>query len=641
MQNMKLFEPIKINKLEIKNRMVVSSMVTNYIAEDGMANEKFIAYHERKAQGGFGLILPEDYVISPTAGGFKGLPGLWDDSQIPGHKELTDRVHAAGARIFCQIYHAGRQTTSQINGVRCVAPSAIPDPTMGEIPHELTVEEIHELVKLFGKASGRAKKAGFDGVEIHGAHGYLIGAFNSPFSNKRTDEYGGTPINRSRFMTEIIQEVRSVVGQDFPIQLRISACEFVDGGLGIEDAKVIAMLAEQAGIDSIHVSQGVYASAEMIIAPGSVAHGAFANNAAEIKKVVNIPVITVGRINDPLIAEAIIRSGKADMCSMARASLADPDMPKKAMEGKLDEINHCIGCLQGCNGEEMKGNCIRCLVNPMTGMESEYKTEKAEEPKKVLVVGGGVSGCEAAIVAAQRGHKVTILEKSDELGGQWLAASVPIGKADFTMFVNWQKTMIKKLGIDVVYRTEANKAIIDAYAPNAVILAYGGEPGIPPIPGLKGNGVLAEDILRGQSPCGRKAVVIGGGLVGAETADHVSAHGTEDVSVIEMLPQIAKDGEDGVLCFLKRRFANKGIHVYTSAKVSEVTDTTVTFIKENKKQTIGEVDTVIIATGRKTVSKLEESLQGASYEVITVGDAREAKQGYIDIREGYEAGLTI
>ena len=289
---MKVFEPFKINQMELKNRMVVSAMVTNYCSEDGMATEKFIAYHEHKAKGGWGLIITEDYAVTPTAGGFKKLPGLWEDGQIESHKELTRRIHEVGGKIAAQIYHAGRETSSAITGEQPIGPSALKDPTMPETPREMTVEEIHELVEQFGDCARRAKEAGFDAVEVHGAHGYLIGAFASPFSNKRSDEYGGTIRNRARFAMEIIEE-----------------------------SKILARLVEEAGADCIHCSQGVYASTHVIIPPSVVPRAAYVENAAEIKKVVDIPVIAVGRINDVEIAESVLQADKADLVTMARASL--------------------------------------------------------------------------------------------------------------------------------------------------------------------------------------------------------------------------------------------------------------------------------------------------------------------------------
>lgn len=359
----KLFEPIKIGSLKLKNRMVVPAMVTNYANHDGTASETFIAYHEAKAKGGWGLIITENYCISPEAGGFYNLPGLWEDSLIESHKKLTDRIHAVGGRIAAQIYHAGRETTSVITGVQPVAPSALKDPTMPETPRELTVPEIEEIVEKFGDTAFRAKKAGFDAVEIHGAHGYLINQFLSPFSNKRIDEYGGTIEGRTKFALEVIKNVRSKVGEDYPLIFRMSTVEYVEGGLEIEESKAIARMIEKAGVNAVHCSQGVYKTSYNIIPPYAVPRAAFVNNAAEIKKVVNIPVIAVGRINEPSIAEAVILSGKADLVSMGRASIADPELPNKIREGRFSDMQFCIGCMQGCSGECGKGNPIQYLYH--------------------------------------------------------------------------------------------------------------------------------------------------------------------------------------------------------------------------------------------------------------------------------------
>lgn len=289
---MKAFEPFRIGKLELKNRLVVSAMVTNYCYPDGTPAEKYLAYHEHKARGGWGLIITEDCAIAPKAGGFTRLPGLWEGSQIQPHQELTRRVHQAGGKIVVQIYHAGRETSSSITGERPVAPSPIREPSMPETPRELTVEEIHQLVEQFGDCARRAQQAGFDGVEVHGAHGYLVGAFASPFANKRCDEYGGTIQNRARFAVEIIRNIKQKCGADFPVLYRMSAVEYVPGGLEIEEAKVLARLVEEAGADCIHCSQGVYASTQHIIPPSVVARGAYVQNAAAIKSAVHIPVIT-------------------------------------------------------------------------------------------------------------------------------------------------------------------------------------------------------------------------------------------------------------------------------------------------------------------------------------------------------------
>lgn len=585
---MKVFEPFKLGNLELKNRMVVSAMVTNYCSPDGNATEKFIAYHEHKARGGWGLIITEDYAVTPTAGGFVRLPGLWEDRQIQSHRELTERVHRAGGKIAAQIYHAGRETSSAVTGVQPVAPSPVKEPSMPEMPRELTVEEIHELVEQFGDCARRAREARFDAVEVHGAHGYLVGAFASPFSNKRSDEYGGTIRNRARFAMEIIRNIKKKCGEDYPVLYRMSAVEYVPGGLEIEESKVIA----------------------------------------------------VGRINDVEIAESVLESGKADLVTMARASLADPDMPNKVKEGRADEVIRCIGCLQGCAGENGKGNCVRCLVNPLTGMEDEYDLSPVQSPKQVLVIGGGVSGCEAAIAAAMKGHKVTLIEKTGRLGGQWIPASVPVGKSEFTSFIYWQKKMLEKLHVQVLLNTEADKELIRLYDPDTLILATGSRPFIPPVKGTDQDFVTnAHDILLGKREAGNNVVVVGGGLVGAETADMLGGQCSQ-VSIIEMLPQIMKDGEPSPAKYMKERFRANGVKIYTSTKLTEVGDHCVIAEREGESFTIENVDTVIIAVGVRSNRSLLDHVEDLSCKIMKVGDANGVKNGYLGIREGFEAGLN-
>ena len=636
---MKLLQPIKIGSLSIKNRMVVSAMVTNYCREDGYPTEKFIAYHERKAKGGWGLIIAEDFCIMPGVGAFRRLPGLWEDAQIESFKACTDRVHAAGGCMFAQIYHAGRETTSAITGQQSVAPSPAKNPVLNEIPRELTVEEIHEIVSRFGECALRAKKAGFDGVEIHGAHGYLVNSFVSPFSNKRCDEYGGTIENRMRFAVEVVKEIRRVCGEEYPIIYRMSVREYVEGGLDLAESCILARALEQAGVDALHCSQGISALVRHVVPTSVVRPGAYRENFSAIKHAVSIPVIAVGRINDPLVAEDILECGDADLCTMARASLADPSLPEKVVENRCEDILHCIGCVQGCIGENAKGNFVRCLVNPMTGMEDEYHVEMAARPKTVVIAGGGIAGCEAAITAAMRGHHVHLLERGDRLGGQWIAAVVPPGKAEFSSFIVWQKQMLQKYHVAVHLNCEAEKDVIMRWSPDLVINATGSIAAIPPVSGLREFGVCAEDVLLGRVKAVKKAVVIGGGLVGAETADHLAMHGA-DVALIEMLPSILNDGEPLPKELLLERFQKRGVKVYTSAAVQSVTESCVRYRKDESDYVIEDVELVVIATGRKKDSSKQQIFEELPCDVVSVGDAASVKNGYLNIREGFEAGLS-
>lgn len=395
-------------------------------------------------------------------------------------------------------------------------------------------------------------------------------------SNKRSDEYGGTIRNRARFGMEIIRNIKEKCGKDYPVLYRISSVEYVPGGLDIEESKVIARLMEEAGADCIHCSQGVYASTHTIIPPSVFPRAGYVEHAAEMKKAVQIPVIAVGRINDVEIAESVLQSKKADLVTMARASLADPELPNKVLKGRGDEVIRCIGCLQGCIGENGKGNGIRCLVNPLTGMEDEYDLTPAEKPKQVLVIGGGIAGCEAAISAALKGHKVTLIEKNDRLGGQWIPASVPIGKSEFTSFLCWQKSMLEKMHVQILLNTTADAELIKLYEPDTVIIATGSRPFIPPIQGADQDFVVAaHDVLLGKTEPGNRVVVIGGGLVGAETADMLGQQ-CEQVTIIEMLPQIMKDGEAAPTKYMKERFFQNGVQIHTSTKLLEIGDHTVT-----------------------------------------------------------------
>jgi NADPH-dependent 2,4-dienoyl-CoA reductase/sulfur reductase-like enzyme len=461
----------------------------------------------------------------------------------------------------------------------------------------------------------------------------------SPYSNKRTDEYGGSFLNRMRFPLEIISNIRAKAGNDFPIIFRISGDEFVPGGRTIEDTKAIAILLEKAGINAIHVSAGVYASAHAIIPPSAVRHGWITDFAAEIKKVVSIPVITVGRINDPFLAEEIISSGKADLVSMGRGSLADPELPNKAAVGKFGEIRHCIGCMQGCIERLFKNIDVKCLVNPTLGREIEFAIKPATSKKKIFIAGGGPAGMEAAIVVAKRGYEVHLYEKTDKLGGQFELAAVPPNKGEFATFTAWQKTQLKKLNVNVYLNTELTTEIVDSEKPDVVIIATGGRPAIPNIPGVdKPNVVTAHNVLKGKVDVGHKVIVIGGGMVGSETADHLANHGKE-VTILEQLPEIAKDEQDSVRYFLLKDLKENNVAIYTNTPVKEIVDDGVIVDRNGKEEKISPTDTIVLAVGVKPVNELVNKLEGKVNKLITVGDALEVRKALEAIEEGYKAGL--
>lgn len=635
----RLLEENYIGTMKLKNRMIVPAMSTRFVGDDGKATEQFIAYHETRAKGGWALLITENIVIDKGVGAKKELPGLWEDEQIEGYKKLTERIHRADGRICAQIYHAGRNTHSGITGVHNVAPSPICDPSNREIPYELSVEEIKSIEEKFANAALRAKKAGFDAVELHGAHGYLIAQFLSPYSNKRCDMYGGSLENRARFAIEIVRAVREKVGEDYPLIFRISGTEFIPQGMNIEHAKAICMLLKQAGVDAINCSQSSPATAYNTVPSFYVSNGAFVELASEIKKVVNVPVITVGRINSPHMAEEILESGKADIIAMGRASVADPELPHKVEQGDTEAILTCIGCCQGCLGNTIKKKSLTCLVNPFAGKETLYSPQsKTAKPKKVFVIGGGISGCEAAIVSAMKGHTVTLVEKTDRLGGQWIAASMPNHKSEFTSFIGWQKLQLERLGVKVILKTSVTREMIVSELPDVIFNATGSQPIMFNLEGIENiETVTAHEILLGKKSFGKHPLIIGGGMVGAETAEYIARYGVP-VELVEMRDGVAVDCEPGPKYFLMKSLKELNVNLHTSAKTKRIEGNAVIIEKNNSEQRIEDVDQIIFAVGVRSNQEINSVLDGIDVDIIHIGDVASTKNGLANVQEAfYEA----
>lgn len=638
-----IFTPYKIGSVEIPNRFVVPAMVTNFCNEDGTATEEYIAYHEAKAKGGWGLIITEDYAICKAGKGYKRVAGLWDDEQIESHSELPARIHQHGSKIFAQIYHCGRQTTFSSNGgEKIVAPSRLQCPKTGSIPNELTVDEIKIIEKQFGDSVERAKKCGFDGIEIHAGHGYLISQFLSPYSNKRIDQYGGSLINRSHFLKEIVEEVRSRVGKDFPIIVRTSAKEFMPGGIDISDTRAICMLLEQWGVNGLHISVGTYGD-NTNVPSMFTSHGWICDYAEEIKKVVSLPIITVGRINDPVIAEGILKAGKSDFVAMGRSSIADPEMPIKAKAGDLESIRYCIACMQGCTGFLHMDQPIRCMVNPLIGGTSYASPQKTKTIKKVTIVGGGPAGIGAALGAAQKGHEVTLLEGENHLGGNFRLAGVPLAKGEFESYLSWANAEFSRLGVNIILNKRVDDAILKAFNSDITILAIGGVPVVPSIKNIDDKKVvLAEDVLKGEIETAKDVVIIGGGLVGIELAIFLGFY-RKEITIVEMLPDIAHEATSAIREQTEKYFEKYHIRVMCNTKVVAVEKDGV-FVEDichNKANSKIICGTVCLAAGYKKNTLLYNSLNGIYQNVLLVGDAESPSNALSAIKNGYEIGVSL
>jgi len=623
----KLFDPIKIGKLELKNRIVMPALNTKFGTEWGAVNDRLIDYFVERAKGGVGLIVIENTCIDWPAGKAGTNPIRADDWKfIQGLHDLAEAVHLYGAKIATQLQHPGRQGSSltSAEGQQLVAPSEIPClPTGAEMPHALTVEEIEVLIGKYIMGATITKAAGFDAVEIQGGHGYLITQFMSPYSNKREDEYGRDFEGRMKFPISIIEGIRIVVGPDFPIIFRLSADEYVEGGLTLEDNKLIAQRLEAAGVDAISVSSGIYESTpwySRIFPTADMPMGCNVPLAQEIKKAVKIPIIVAGKLGDPVLAEKVLREGKADLIAMGRALLADPELPRKAYEGRLEDIRPCIYCNEACIGNISRMWRISCVVNPTLGREREYAIEPAKRKRRVLVVGGGPAGMEAARVASLRGHKVTLYEKEKTLGGQLIAASAPQFKEPIGDLAEYLENQVEKLGVKVKLGTEATSALIKRLKPDVVILATGAIPIAPKIPGAQANKVaMATDILLGRRKAGKKVVIIGGGEVGSELAWFLAEKG-KNVTIVEMLGGVAMDMNMFSLFYLMDKLAELGVEMLTNTTAREITDKGVVAVDIEGNRQVIEADTVILATGFRSNNKLEEKLKGAIPEVYAIGD---------------------
>ena len=636
-----LFEPIKVGSVELKNRMVMLAIGTGYPESDGTVGDRLVNFYVERARGGVGLIIapfiPFD-MASPV------IPGLYDDRFIPGVRRLTDAVHADGAKIAPQLLGQYFWVNKKSGAFEFIAPSAVFNKMIGTTPRALTVEEIHRLVDEYGEAGSRAREAGFDAIELAMGIGYLLNRFISPCTNNRTDEYGGTLENRMRFPLEIIDRIHKRAGADYPIICRVSVEEFMEGGHTLEDSKKVVSILEAAGVQAIDVQVGWHECPEPLVVM-SVPRGAFVYLAEEIKKVVNIPVITAYRINTPELAEEILAQGKADLIGLGRPLLADPEFPNKAKEGRSDEIRTCIAC-SNCLDNLLTGyksgtvSPAICSLNPRMGREGEYTIVPAKESRRVFIVGGGPGGMEAAIIASLRGHQVTLYEKGEELGGQLRVACLPPYKDELNCLIESMATQLKKAGVEVRLNSEVTPEVVEKEKPDVVILATGAVPLTPDIPGVgQDNVVTAVDVLTRRKEVGEAAVIIGGGMVGCETAEFLAGLGKR-VTIVEILPKIGSDYGATYRHVVLRRLKEAGIGMETNATVEEITDGGVR-AKRDGASKFFPGDTVVLAVGFTPNKELGERLNGRVSTLYSIGDCIEPRRIREAIEEGFRLGREI
>lgn len=634
-----LFSPIKVGETVVKNRVFMPPISTN-LADKGYVTDALVAHYAARAKGGVGLIVTEVTTVEPTYIYLPGDMSIHDDSFIPGWKKLTEAVHQYDCKILPQLFHPAYMAFPIPGTPRLIAPSNVGPYYAKEAPRSVTKEELKVIIKQFGEAALRVKTAGADGVEIHAAHAHgLLGGFLSPLYNKRTDEYGGDISCRLRLTLEVIEEVRKMCGKDFIIDVRISGDEYTDGGLNINDMIYVSKTLEKAGVDMLHVSGGTtIARGSSIPAPGTKM-GSHALLSEEIKKHVSIPVATVGRITEPWIADELIANDKADICMIGRANLCDAEFVNKAMDGHVEDIRPCIGCLRCLTGI-MFGKRVSCTINPSLEIENEDTIKEAEEKKNILVIGSGPAGMEAAFVAHKRGHHVVLCEKDDKLGGEMNLAAVPIAKQDLTLVI---KYMAHKLeGVDVRLNTEVTLEMLkNEFKDYEVIAGTGASPiVINPFTQFK-SWMTADDVLAGRAFPGRKIVIIGGGSVGCETADYLAPlindlfPRNRDVTILEMADGVMMNESGPGRSLLVRRMMEKGVKIITSAKVDSVTETEINYTQDDVTHTIKDADTLIFAAGYKKNQAVEEMLEESGLNYHMIGDAHEIGNIKTAITEAY------
>ncbi len=637
-----LFSPIQVGNMQVKNRLMMSAMSINFgVDEHCHVTDQLIEYFVERARGEVGMMLVGGGSVHPGGQELPDLPQMYDDSCIPSLKRMVARIKPYDTRFGVQLMHGGRQSYLP----QKVAPSAIPAPAVvkGEV-RALTIPEIKELIDCFGQAARRCREAGFEFLELHGAHGYLINQFMAPNCNIRTDEYGGSFENRTRFLFEVLAAVREKAGADFPVGIRINGNDYMEKGWELRETEALAPMLEKSGAAYLHISGGVYGSTELTIPSMYTPQGCFVHLAEAVKKVVNIPVITVGRIKDPHHADQILADGKADMVAMGRSFLADSHYAQKARLGQLSQIRPCVGCCLGCIHAVLAKEPGGCVVNPEVGREYKLGQDRSSaEPSKVLVAGAGPAGMAAARMFALKGHHVLVCEQESGSGGLLALAALAPGRGELDDILGFFRQEIQRLAIEVRYDTPLSAELLERFQPDQVILATGSLPDMPVIKGLfqtKMALVTNVELLRGRERAGKKVIVLGGGMAGLITADFLADQGKE-VVVLNRKKSFAEEMASNDRYYLRERLKRGKVRLYKNVMVDAFTHDGALFRSQGETITLSGFDTVVISEKQQPIRdarKLENKTR-ASFHFI--GDAKSPRHLMYCISEAEEIAESL
>ncbi|CAB5160492.1 2,4-dienoyl-CoA reductase [NADPH] (EC [Olavius algarvensis associated proteobacterium Delta 3] len=637
-----LFQSISIGSLKVKNRLLMSAMSINFGVDDqGWVDDQLIEYFRVRARGGVGMMLVGGGGVHPSGVELPHLPALWDDACIPSLTRMVNAVRPYETRFGVQLMHGGRQSYHD----QKVAPSAIPAPAVvNGVPKALTLMEIDEIVAAFGDAARRCLEAGFDFIEIHGAHGYLINQFLSPNSNIREDAYGGPFDNRIRFLRDIMRDIRTKTGTDFPVGIRINGDDYIDGGWTLADAKRLAPILEAEGAAYLHVSAGVYGSRQLTIPSMYVPQGCFVHLAEAVKPLVSVPVITAGRIKLPEMAERIIRGGQADMVAMGRSLLADPNWPHKARTGITDTIRPCIGCCLACIHAVLALEPGSCVVNPEVGREYLLGDPvPAPASKKVMVIGAGPAGLAAARMAALRGHQVLVLDEKRHAGGLARLAALPPGRGEIMDLVNFLEREVARLGVEIRLNTPVDARIITVEMPDVAILASGSMPEVPLYKGLfqsRMNVVTMLEVLEENAAVGGKAIVMGGNQAGLVVADHLAEQGC-DVVVLHRKAHFAEEMSSNDRFYLRERLTAHPVTLFKKVSIKRFFPHGVSFLSNGRPLEIDGFDTVVVSDAMTSIKKPLELFKDRAVDVHVIGDAKSPRTIQFAVGEAEEIGRQI